>query len=108
MFSGALFLLALIIFNTQGIDYDEQQANVQNTDTIELAAEIFSSRTAPTILPIRQLPGVINASISGDLRHLEYKNPTQAQIQLKMQKEIYFGLKPLINYQYGQSLHHRS
>ena len=109
MFSGALLLVALMIFNGQKNESSIQVADNPDIELAKFLSEVCSNQTAASYGPSnRHNSEVIPESISGDLKHLEYANLAEHQVSIKAQKQIHLGLRPLIDKQSGQSLRHRS
>ena len=109
MFSGALLLGSLIVFNGQKSECDTLETGNPDIEHIDLQAEVCSNKTAASSVPsYRHNSGVVYESISGNLNHLEYLNLAKHLIRIKAQMQIHLELKPVIGFQTGRNLHHRS
>jgi hypothetical protein len=109
MFTGALLLLALLIFDAQKNESCIQVADNPNIELTRLFAEVCPKQASVSYGPSsKHNSEVIPESISGALKHLEHLSLAKHQVCIKTQKQIHLELKPLINKQSGQSLRHRS
>jgi len=109
MFSCALLLVALMIFNGQKSECVTQETGNPDIERIELLAEVCSNQLASSSVPSYwRYSRVIIEAISGNFNHLEYLNLAEHQIRIKAQMQIHLELKPVIYFQSGQNLHHRS
>ena len=109
MFSGALLLVALMIFNGQKSECVTQETGNPDIERIELLAEVCSNQLASSSVPSYwHYSRVIIEAISGKFTSIEYLNSVEDLIRFNTQMQIHLELKPGLDFQSGQNLHHRS
>jgi len=103
LFTGAILLVSLIIFNGQKNEDFAQVSEHPDIEHVELQAEICFARTASaTTLSNWRTSGEINVPVSEHLNDPEYL------LRLKKQMQIHRDLKPELGYQSGHYLQHHS
>ena len=103
MFTGAILLVSLIIFNGQKNEDISQEREHPYIEHIELQAEIcFARTTSATTLSYWRTSGEISVPVSEHLNDPEYL------LRLKKQMQIHRELKPELDYQSGHFLQHHS
>jgi hypothetical protein len=108
LFTGALLLGSLILFNNQKSECPNYAMEDRAIEHIELQAELPSRFSAESLVQIyRHDPGIVPESIPDKLRKLESMNNASRRMRIR-QMHIHLGLKPALDKQSGQYLHHRS
>lgn len=108
MFTGAVLLVSLMIFNGQKDESNTRVTANPDIEHITLTAEIASPQIASTsVSSYWRNSGILSEPVSDYLQYLEYLNFVEHQIRLKAQMQIHQELKPGINIQSGQLLHYR-
>lgn len=109
MFTGAVLLVALMIFNGQKSECDTLETGNPDIEHIDLQAEVCSNQTAASSVPsYLRYSGVVIEAISGKFNSIEYLNSVEQLIRYNTQMQIHLELKPDLDFQSGQNLHHRS
>lgn len=106
MFTGAVLLVALIIFNSQENKHSTQGADTPDIEQIELLAEVYSNPFTGSTIPSYRLTVVVSKSFSGNLNHSEYQHFASHQTLFIAQKHLYLELKSDLEFQSGQYLHY--
>ena len=109
MFTGAVLLVALMIFNDQKSECVTQETGRPDIEHIELLAEVCSNQLASSSVPSHwRYSGVIIEAISGKFNSIKYLNSVEHLIRFNTQMQIHLELKPDLDFQTGQNLHHYS
>jgi len=106
LFTGALLLVALIIFNRQDSEGTTQDRDTPDIAQIELLAEVNSSQFANSAVPPFRLTVAVNESFSGNLHRRKFQYFASHQTLYKAQKQLYLELKPDLDFQSGLYLYH--
>ncbi|MEA3460339.1 MAG: hypothetical protein U9R49_00580 [Bacteroidota bacterium] len=108
LFSCALLLGSLIVFNVQKPESLTLVSENPDIEHVELQAEINSNQTSASSVPsIRLSLKESFELVTGNLKHLEYLSSADHLARIKMQVLIHLEIKPVLGTQSGQD-HHQS
>lgn len=106
IFTGALLLGSLIIFNARDNECTTQLTANPDTEPIELLAELCSNRAnASSPYSFRHNPLAEHESVSGKLSRSACLDLEENQLRVKTQTLIFLELKPSILFQTSLNVH---
>jgi len=106
IFACALLLGSLIIFNSQKSESNLQENEPIAVEHITLQAKLPASYSISSLAQsYRHYSGIENKLEAGWQRQIESQKCTEHELGIKVQRQIHFELKPVVDTQSGKLLH---